>query len=138
MINHSIQSMNLDEADQGEISLPSESTQISFEGNLRQFIILTRRAFNELALLKSADEEGIKVALHCPSNETSPYFGLKLKVTLKNKTVEEFVQDYGDDFFASVLRVASFSTQRGISGKRAVFVREFRRDDVFDQNTISG
>jgi hypothetical protein len=127
--------MSLDEADQGEISLPSESSAISFEGNLRQFIILTRRAFNEPALLEAASAEGIKVAQHSNS-DNAPYFGLTIGITPTNESIEDFVENSGDDFFASILRITSFSTQRGVSGKRAVFVREFRRDDPFAPETV--
>jgi len=134
MINHDIQSMNLDQYDEGEISLPSETQQSSFASNLRQFIILTRRAFNESALQEMADTEGLKVSSHL-NVVAEPYFGLTLKVTPHRGDIKDFVAEQGEIFFDSLMRVVSTSTHRGISGKRAAFVRALTRDHS-STNTI--
>lgn len=135
MINHNIQSMNLDQFDEGEISLPSETKSETFHSNLRQFIILTRRAFNESALNEMAFAEGLNVAEHAPHVDTEPYFGITLQVSPHFGDIKDFLEVHGDTFFDSVTRIASTSVQRGVSGKRAVFVREFRRASSFG-NTI--
>jgi hypothetical protein len=135
MINHNIQSMNLDQFDEGEISLPSETKAETFHSNLRQFIILTRRAFNESALHDMAQTEGIKTSTHNPHGDTEPYFGITLQVSPHFGKIEDFLEVHGDTFFDSLTRISSTSVQRGVSGKRAAFVREFRRASSFN-NTI--
>lgn len=123
MINHNIPSMNLDQYDEGEISLPSETASAPFASNLRQFIILTRRAYNDSALIDMQTSEGIKLSAH--SHDCAPYFGITLKITSLMESIKDFTETCGDDFFLSLLRIVSSSTRRGVSGKRAVFVREF-------------
>lgn len=137
MINHNIESMDLSQNDEGEIYLPSESKPVTFESDLRQFIILTRRAYNESALLDMEQSEGLKVAQHTPHDDATPYFGVTLGITPKyGKTLEDFIDEHGDSFFSSLLQITSVNTQRGVSGKRAVFVREFRKDDPFASDTL--
>lgn len=135
MINHNIQAMNLDQFDEGEISLPSETKSESFTSNLRQFIILTRRAFNEPALNEIVFTEGMHVTEHKSHVDTEPYFGITLKACPHFGKIEDFVAEHGEIFYDSLLRIAGTSVQRGVSGKRAVFVREFRRADGLG-NTI--
>jgi hypothetical protein len=127
MINHSIQSMSLDQFDEGEISLPSETKSASFKSDLRQFIILTRRAYNESALDDMELTEGIKVSQYEPRVDTEPYFGITFKACPHFGKIEDFVAEHGETFYDSLIRIAGTSVQRGVSGKRAVFVREFRR-----------
>jgi hypothetical protein len=135
MINHNIQLMNLDQFDEGEISLPSETKSESFASNLRQFIILTRRAYNESALNDMALTEGLKVAEYNSYSDNEPYFGITLQVSPHFGRIEDFLEENGDTFFDSVTRIASTSVHRGVSGKRALFVREFRRASNLN-NTI--
>lgn len=135
MINHNIQSMNLDQYDEGEIYLPSEAKSNSFESTLRQFIILTRRAFNEPALDEIVLAEGMHVTKYNSHVDTEPYFGITLKATTHFGKIEDFAEEHGETFFDSILRIASTSVKRGVSGKRAIFVREFRRDPSFP-NTV--
>ena len=126
MIEHSIQSMSLAETDDGEVVLPSEIKTINFPSNLRQFIILSRRAYNKDALVALECTEDIKIAYR-DNEDVPPYFGLVLKFKPIHQTVEEFIDEEGDSFFDSLIQIVSSSSKRGISGKRAAFIREFRR-----------
>lgn len=129
MINHSVQSMSLAEYDEGEVALPNEAGLVTFPSNLRQFILLTRRAYNEAALINLEHTEGINIRYH-GEDEAAPYFGLNLKFKPVSDELEDFVEESGDDFFSSILRAAATSTKRGLSGERAAFVREFRRSTL--------
>lgn len=125
MINHDVQPLGLVAADAGEIVLPSENESIKFEGTVRQFVILARRAYSEQALECLADSEGIKLQNYEDSVDVAPYFGLTLRVQPEGD-LESFVEEQGDDFFDSVLKIVSKSNVRGVRGNRCAFVREFR------------
>lgn len=132
MINHNIQSLDLDEQDRGEMVLPSEGNHPSFESNVRQFIILSRRLFSELALNSDlAEDNEIKVRKHNDfENEYFPYFGLTLKFKYRDGDLDDmkdFVEEEGDEFFNAVIQTVRQSNMSRIRGNRAVFVREFNR-----------
>lgn len=128
MINHNIPTLSLVDNDEGETFLPSEEGSISFESNLRQFIILSRRLFAEEVIENClADTEGIKQRKHSDNDEYNTYFGLHLRFKNKVGSLEDFVEDEGDDFFDSLSKAVTTSNIRGISGHRGAFVREFRR-----------
>jgi hypothetical protein len=118
--------MSLAEYDEGEIALPNEAGLSIFSGNLRQFILLTRRAYSETALANLEETENLNVRIHKEQEEVEPYFGITLKFQPRDD-LEAFIDNSGDDFFNSILRISATSTKRGVSGDRPVFVREFRR-----------
>ncbi len=126
MINHNIQTMNLSATDDGEIVLPSEDGKITFKGNLRQFLVLTRRAFNESSIVSFSDKEEIKHTVHVNQLElASPYFGLNLTFQPLDEDIDDFVATYGDEFFESILNHIHMSEFRGVRGQRAAFVSSF-------------
>jgi len=126
MINHNIPSMDLAASNHGEIALPSEDGKITFGGNLRQFLVLTRRAFNENAIVDFADKEEIKHTVHDNQLElASPYFGLTLKFQPLEKNIDDFVAAVGDEFFEFILNTVNTSQVRKFRGQRAVFMSSF-------------
>lgn len=126
MINYNIPAMSLSEHDEGEIYLPSETFPITFDGNLRQFLNLTRRAYNPDALELLADKEELKIEYN-DGAEPYPYWGINLTIHPNSGTVDEFVDNYGDDFFDSLKEILSYNTKRRVSGKRAIFVGSFEK-----------
>ncbi len=132
MINHNIQLLELIEQDRGEMMLPSEDNHSSFETNVRQFIILSRRLFSELALNSDlAEDNEIKVRKHNDfEDEYFPYFGLTLKFKYRDGDLDDmrdFVEEEGDEFFNALIQTVTQSNVRKIRGNRGAFVREFRR-----------
>jgi hypothetical protein len=79
--------------------------------------------------------EGIKVTEYNSYSDIEPYFGITLQVSPHFGKIEDFLEEHGETFFDSVTRITSTSVHRGVSGKRAAFIREFRRASA-NSNTI--
>lgn len=126
MKNHNVESMSLAEYDDGEIALPNEAGLVTFSSNLRQFILLTRRAYNQKSLIAIENNEGLKIKQYKKDKDSIPYFGLSLKFKPEDEDVEDFLAEDGDSFFNSILHYTSTSSKIGVSGERAVFIRQFR------------
>jgi hypothetical protein len=129
MIDHNLTQFGLDENLLGEANLPSEKGAINVSLNLRQFIILARRAYSALALDALSDSEGIKVRSADDADyNASPFFHIRLTVKSKND-LQEFAANEGEAFFERVLGLYSHSDIAGNRGQRLAFVGPFQVED---------
>lgn len=135
-MNHSITGLDLDENERGEMVIPSEKGNIVTECTLRQFLIQAARNYSQEALERIP---GMKVRAN-QTVENSDVFDdyllddpgrselvlIDLMVQLE-ASLQEFVDEKGDEFFDELMGVLGLCDLRGVRGQRAVFVTEFKK-----------
>lgn len=130
-MTHSITGFDLDENERGEMVIPSEKDNIVAECNLRQFMIQATRNYSQDALERIP---GMKVRVNQSAedddifdeSERSELVLIDLMVQPET-SLQEFVDEKGDEFFDELMAVLGYCDLRGIRGKRAVFVTEFKK-----------
>lgn len=129
MIDHNLTQFGLDENLLGEANLPGEKGAANLSLNLRQFIILARRAYSAFSLEQLAENEGIKLRFASNADsESSPFFHIRLTVKSSND-LQDFVQNEGEAFFERVLSLYSRSEIAGNRGNRVAFVGPFELEN---------
>ena len=137
---HSIEHLNLSQDTVGEILIPGElKDMVAPESHLRNFMLHVTRNYTSDIL---EHVPGMRVALH---SEDSDVFGESssadlVVVNLSFKptgTLEEFVEESGDEFFDNLLKIVSYNDKRGLRGKRGVFVSEFARTNEDGVDVLS-
>ena len=130
-MTHSITGLDLDENERGEMVIPSEKGNVVTECTLRQFLIQASRNYSEEALERIP---GMKVRVN-QTAEDNDLFGdserselviIELMVQ-PEASLQEFVDEKGDEFFDELMGVLGLCDLRGVRGQRAAFVTEFKK-----------
>lgn len=133
MGNHSIESINLDEMAQGEMVIPGEKKNLMVECSLRHFMIQAARNYTATALNQI---DGMKVRANQSTEnvfDSEEKFSEMVAISLYVKpdtSLEDFVEEKGDEFFEQLMSVVGYCDVRGVRGNRAAFITEFEKENI--------
>lgn len=135
MIEHTVHKVNLNDPEMfGKMLIVSENFIKPFECNLRQFIIQNRRNYSSWALEALAEEEQLHHSPH--SSVEAPYFHIRL-ILQPPGDLQDFLDEHEESLLQNLFDFIGYSSYRGISGKRSVFVSDFDIDyDMTKGNVI--
>jgi hypothetical protein len=130
-MTHFITGLDLDENERGEMVIPSEKDNIVAECTLRQFLIQANRNYSQEALERIT---GMKVRVNQTAEDIDLFDDSERSelvlidfMVQPETSLQEFVDDKGDEFFDELMGVLGYCDLRGVRGKRAVFVTEFKK-----------
>ena len=130
-MTHSITGLDLDENEHGEMVMPSEKGNFVTECTLRQFLIQAARNYSQEALeripgMKVRANQTVENSDVFDDSERSELVVIDLMVQ-PEASLQEFVDEKGDEFFDELMGVLGLCDLRGVRGQRAVFVTEFKK-----------
>lgn len=123
MSNHNLEKFEMYADNDGEMVIPSEVGNMKTECNLRQFLIMSERQYSEYALSVLDD---IKVRVNPSAEDDAPAL-LYVNFLMKPEgDLKDFIEEKGDEFFDSLLKIAGYSDIRGLRGNRGAFISYFQ------------
>ena len=123
MSNHNLEQFEMYADNEGEMVIPSEVGNMKNECNLRQFLIMSERQYSESAVSVVND---IKVRVNSSAQCHDPSL-LYVNFLMKPEgDLKDFIEEKGDEFFDSLLKIAGYCDIRGVRGNRGAFVSYFQ------------
>lgn len=126
MANHNLEKFEMYADHEGEMVMPSEVGNMTTECNLRQFLIMSERQYSECAVSVIDD---IKVKLNPSVSQVQEEAPSLLYVNFLMKPegdLKDFIEEKGDEFFESLLKIVGYCDIRGARGNRGAFVSYFQ------------